>query len=184
MRARLFARAMLAAASPLGFAPCRPDDAPQARAVAAELMGHDVVSVPTILAVQTLQPASSLVLHEDGVVRGLVATLLLKPAAEPILAAGDFNGLQPQAHLLAEPDDAVGFYYVWGIAGASRSASSAVVELCRRLRYGALASLTAYATAATPAGRRVGVTQLGFQPVRHADDDLLVSAPAEQRRAA
>jgi hypothetical protein len=58
------------------------------------------------------------------------------------------------------------------------------MELSRRFRYDVLAELTAYAVAATPVGRHVGVTRLGFEPVRCPGDDLLVSRPQYARVAA
>ena len=184
MIAAVYSQRMIDAGAEIGFTPVRPDEAAEARALAAELMGHEAAPLVTILAIQARQPASSLVFHEDGKVAGLVATLLLVPAAEATLASGDFDGLAPRDDLLGRPGDEIGFYYVWGIAGATKRASSAVMELCRRFRFHALAELTAYAVAATPAGRRVGVGQLGFRPVRGPDDSLVVSPAIKARWAA
>jgi len=148
------------------------------------LMGNDVASVKTIVSILALQRASILVFIEAGSVTGIVATLLLRASAEPTLEAGGFDGLAPDEAFLARPEEPSPIYYLWGIAGATKTASTAVMELSRRLRYGALAELTAYARAATPVGRHVGVTQLGFRPVRRPDDDLLISAPLAARLAA
>ncbi len=175
---------MIKAGAATGFTPASSDEVGDGRAIAAQLMGHDVAPLATILDIQAMQPASSLVWRASGKVAGLVATLLLIPSAEPTLANGDFDGLAPRDELLARPGDAVGFYYIWGIAGATKEASAAVMELSRRLRFDALADLTAYAVAATPAGRRAGVNQLGFRPVRGPDDSLVVSPAIKERWAA
>jgi len=161
----------------VGFTRPEPAEIPQARVVTAQLMGHDVAVAETILAILAIQPASTLVFREAGAVTGVVATLLLKPTAEADLRAGAFSGLRPADAFLARPSDPVTIYYLWGIAGATKTASSAVMELSRRYRYQVLADLTAYAVAATPVGRHVGVTKLGFEAVRYPTDDLLVSPP-------
>jgi hypothetical protein len=179
-----YSRRMLEAAADLGFRPAADEDLPPARIVAAKLMAHQVASEATLSSILARQPASTLIYRDGGVVAGMVATLLLKPEAEPVLRAGDFDGLTPPDALLARAADPVAFYYLWGIAGATKTASSGVMELSHRFRYDVLADLTAYAVAATPVGRHVGVTKLGFGPVRHPDDDLLVSPPQPARVAA
>ena len=168
----------------VGFTRPEPAEIPQARVVTAQLMGHDVAVAETILAILAIQPASTLVFREAGAVTGVVATLLLKPTAEADLRAGAFSGLRPADAFLARPSDPVTIYYLWGIAGATKTASSAVMELSRRYRYQVLADLTAYAVAATPVGRHVGVTKLGFEAVRYPTDDLLVSPPVRTLVAA
>lgn len=184
VNAERYTARMLNAAASLGFAPAEARDLPQARVVAAKLMDHQVASEATLLSILAVQPASTLIFKDAGEVSGMVATLLLRPEAEPVLRSGDFSGLTPPPALLARNADPVGFYYLWGIAGSTKTASSAVMELSRKFRYDALADLTAYAVAATPVGRHVGVTKLGFEPVRHPDDDLLVSAAQLERVAA
>lgn len=179
-----YTRRMLEAAATVGFSPAVAADLPAARVVAAELMEHQVASEATLLGVLSRQPASTLVYRDAGAVSGMVATLLLRPEAEPVLRAGEFDGLTPPDALLAWGADPVAFYYLWGIAGATKMASSAVMELSHLFRYDVLAELTAYAVAATPVGRHVGVTKLGFEPVRHPGDDLLVSRSQHARVAA
>ena len=175
--ADLYTRRMLGAGAGLGFRPALAPDLPPARVIAAKLMAHQVATEATLLSILAQQPASTLILREDGEVAGMVATLLLRPEAEPDLRAGAFDGLTPQAELLARGSDPVAFYYLWGLAGATKSASAAAMELSRQLRYDVLADLTCYAVAATPIGRHVGITRLGMAPVRHPGDDLLVSPP-------
>ena len=184
VNARTYTARMLAAAAKLGFASAVADDLPPARIIAAKLMAHQVASEATLLSILALQPASTVIFRDGGAVAGMVATLLLKPEAEADLRAGAFDGLTPPEALLARDDDPVAFYYLWGLAGDTKTASGAAMELSRQLRYEALAGLTCYAVAATPIGRHVGITRLGMSPVRHPDDNLLVSPPQLERIAA
>jgi hypothetical protein len=175
---------MIEAAARLGFHPAATEELPQARAIASQMMSHEVASEATLGRILAIQPASTLFLREAGEVTGMVSTLLLRPEAEPVLRAGAFDGLTPDETLLAKDQDAASLYYVWGIAGATKSARAAVMELMHSFRFGVLADLTAYAVAATRVGRYVGVTQLGFSPVRNPDDNLIVSLPQIARVAA
>jgi hypothetical protein len=175
---------MIAAGARLGFHPAAAHELSQARAIASQMMSHDVASEATLARILELQPASTLFLKEAGEVSGMVSTLLLRPGAELELREGAFDGLTPDEALLARGDDAATLYYVWGIAGATKSARAAVMDLMHRFRFGVLADLTAYAVAATRVGRYVGVTQLGFAPVRHPNDNLIVSPPQAERIAA
>lgn len=184
INAETYTARMLAAAANLGFAPAVADDLPPARVIAAKLMAHQVASEATLLSIMSLQPASTLIFRDGGEVAGMVSTLLLRPEAEADLKAGAFDGLTPSEALLAGSGDPVAFYYLWGLAGDTKTASGAAMELSRQLRYEALADLTCYAVAATPIGRHVGITRLGMAPVRHPDDNLLVSPPQAGRIAA
>jgi len=175
---------MLQSAARCGFRSADRDELSQARAIASQMMSHEVASETTLGRILELQPASTLFLHEAGAVSGMVSTLLLRPRAEPVLRAGAFDGLSPDEALLARGADGASLYYVWGIAGATKEARAAVMDVMHRFRFDVLAELTAYAVAATRVGRYVGVTQLGFAPVRHPGDNLIVSPPQLARVAA
>ena len=112
--------AMLANAAPLGFAPPRKPQIPAARAMAVKLMDHDVASLRTFEDVLRLQPASLLTFIEDGEVLGVVATLFLRPSVTPILLDGRFDGMAFDLGFLSRPDEAPAYYYIWGIAGATK----------------------------------------------------------------
>ena len=182
--AAAYAKRMIQSASRFGFHPAVSRELAQARAIASQMMSHDVASEATLERVLARQPASTLFLSEAGAVAGMVSTLLLRPEAEPLLLAGTFDGLNPDDSVLARPDDQPTIYYVWGIAGANKAARAAVMKVMHRLRFNVLADLTAYAVAATRVGRYVGVTQLGFSPARHPGDNLIVSPPQAARVAA
>ena len=182
--ARVYGEALLAAGAALGFSPPDAAEARAGRVMAGDLMGHEVAEVGTILALLARQPASTLVFREDARVTGFASTLLLKAGAEAALLADRFDGLRPQEAHLCRPDDPVGLYYVWGVAGSTKAATTAIMRFQAALRYETLADLTAYALAVTPAGRRAGLTQLDYRPARGPDDALIVGAPTAQRRAA
>lgn len=184
LAARTYGEAVLAAGAALGFSPPGRAEAEAGRLMAGDLMGHEVASVETILAVLALQPGSTLVFREGSQVTGFASTLLLRPGADTELLADRFDGLQPPEALLCRAEDPVGLYYVWGVAGSTKAATTAIMRFQAALRYETLAELTAYAFAVTPAGRRAGLTQLDYRPARHADDALIVGAPTAQRRAA
>jgi len=177
------AAAMLEAGADLGFAPAA-GDAPAALALAARLMNCQVACAASVSAAIALQPAAAMVLRQLGRPVGVVATLLLAEDQRAALISGDFDGLAPRADRLCGPQDAPSIYYIWGVAGESRAAKWAAMELCRRFRYGALADLTAFTRVATADGRRAAVSRLGFVPAGRADDNLLISPPTVERRAA
>lgn len=182
--ARDCSAAILAAGQRLGFATPSVADAQTGRVMAEDLMGHAAAPVETIMALLVLQPASTLVFREEGRVTGFASTLLLKRDGEVELLADRFDGLRPPAALLCKPHEPVGLYYIWGVAGSTKTATTAIMRYQAALRYEALAELTAYALAVTPAGRRAGLTQLDYQPARGPDDALIVGAPTARRRAA
>ena len=116
-----YRRAICDVAATLGFSAPTADETPLARALAARLMGHEVASLNTVRSILAIQPASTLVFREAGDISGLVATLLLKSCAEPDLVSGRFDGLAPDDEALGRADEPVSFYYVWGIAGATKT---------------------------------------------------------------
>jgi hypothetical protein len=177
-------QAILELGAELRFTPPEGDEVDAARIVAAKLMDHEVVEAESVLSILAIQPASTLVYREQGEVTGVVATLLLRPAAEPAIVAGRFDGIAPFEPYLARGRDHPSACYYWGIAGATKDASAAAMEFFRRIRFDVLADLTAYVLAATPIGRHVAIKRLGLSPIRHPDDNLLSSGPIAARRAA
>lgn len=116
--------------------------------------------------------------------QGLVATLLLRPAAADKLLRAAFNGLEPDEGDLSSGADVPAAYYIWGVAADTKVARWAAVELSKRLRFDVFPDLPGYMTAATPAGRRGAVTHLGFRPSAARNENLLISPPIAQRQAA
>jgi hypothetical protein len=178
-----YAKAMLAAAADLGFAPAG-EATPAALTLTARLMDCKVADAAAAAAVAALQPAAALVLTELGRPVGVVATLLMRADQTDGLFDGGFDGLRPRADQICAPGQAPAAYYIWGVAGETRTAKWASMELCRRFRFGVLAPLVGYTRVATPDGRRAAQTRLGFGPALGPEDNLLVSPPILERRAA
>jgi hypothetical protein len=175
---------MLAAGARLGFGLPEKDEVEAARELAARLMGCQVASVEAFSEARRRQPAALLVSRQAGRLTGLVATLLLRPEATPRLLSGEFNGLHPAERDLSGPEARASAYYIWGVAAETRTAKWSAMELCKGLRYEALADLVAFMKAATPEGRRAGVERLGFLPIAGAGDDLLCSPAIAREQAA
>ena len=167
-----------------GFIAPALEDFDRVHEMAAQLMSHKVSSVATFKAVQAVQPWSSYVFREDGLITGLMGLLLLRPAALPRLMGGTFDGVEVDTDLLCRDDDVPAIGYGWGFA-ATTPASSAALKACGSpLRFGPLGCLTFVSTAVTPAGRHVCMTRYGYRPMRHPDDNLLISDPIAVRKAA
>jgi hypothetical protein len=154
------------------------------RRLASRLMGCDVASIEAFALAMRLQPGAVMVRRQDGRLSAVVATLLLRQAAESQLLAGRFDGLSPSEDVLTTGDERPAIYYIWGVVADTMRARWAAVELSRRLRHESLGDLIGYMTAATPAGRRGAIQHLGFRPVGAGPESLLISQPVVERRAA
>jgi hypothetical protein len=177
------ANSLTAAGAPLGFSIPTQDEVEEARSLAVRLVGA-VATTDAFVKVRSVQPAALLVSCAAGRVRGIVATLFLSRLGERKLAGGEFNGLDPDLSDLAGRMAPASSYYIWGVGGDTRLARWAAMEFCRRLRNDVLADLPCFTRAATADGRRAAISRLGFHPLRRVDDDLLVSPPIAERRAA
>jgi len=172
-----YSAALLTTAGPLGFSEPVDSEVEDALRMAERLMGCEVATVEALSEARSVQPAAMLVRRDEGGVSALVATLLLRPQAEEKLLSGTFDGRRPDKDDLSEAAEPPSFYYIWGVAAETKMGRWAIGELCRRLRFDALADLPAYMKAATPAGRRGAIVRLGFRPAAASSDDLLVSPP-------
>jgi hypothetical protein len=177
-------REVMAFCAAQGFVPAALKDFERVHAMAAQLMSHKVSSVRTFKAVQAVQPWSSYVFREDGAITGLMGLLLLRRTALSQLLGGSFNGVEVDTDLLSRDCEIPAIGYGWGFA-ATTPASSAALKACGSpLRFGPLGCLTFVSTAVTPAGRHVCMTRYGYRPMRHPDDNLLISDPIAARKAA
>ena len=167
---------MLRSAASVGFFPPSPAEIYEARDLAIRAMGCEIATAEALSEIVRIQPAAILVARQGAQLSAVVANLLLKAQAREKFAANLFSGRDPALEDLCGPDDSPSIYYIWGVAGETKTARGGAMELCRRLRYQALASLTAFTRSATPAGRRAAIARLGFCPVS-SSDDLLVSLP-------
>lgn len=169
---------VIAAAAPFGATPAEAGDLPHAQDLATRLMAHKVASLETYLRVQRIQPAAVLVAKEAGRVTGVAGMLFLRQAAVDQFLAGAFDALDPADDLLTPEGESPAALYAWGVAAATRTGGQAILGGGRAVRLRLFPTITAFTRAVTGAGRHVALTRYGYRPLRHADDDLMVSEPA------
>lgn len=174
---RMDSQGMLAVGRDFDMAPPTEAELPEARALAAQLMDHEVVSIETLIAVQGIQPASSLVYKEGGRITGVSGQLMLKPEAFRVMLAGEFDAVDIDIRLLARDGDLVSLGYGWGIAASTKPAANAVSWVGRTMRLRLFTHIAGFTRAVTPVGRHIALNRYGYQPLRHAEDDLMISLP-------
>jgi hypothetical protein len=183
-RSRLDPEAMLAIAAGIGLDAPRHDEMPMARDLAATLMRQEVVSVPTLRAVQAVQPAATLVFREDGIITGVCGQLLFRPSAVSAIFAGTFDAMEVDTQYLSRPGEIVALGYCWGVAASTKKAALAVIGFSKQVRETLFADLTVFTRAVTPVGRHTALNRHGYVPLRRPDDDLLIRLPERQAVAA
>jgi hypothetical protein len=171
---------MLAIGRELGMAPPTEAELPEARALASTLMDYEVVDVPTLATVLSIQPAAALVFKEDGRITGVAGQLILTARAWAPLLAGEFDALVVDPGYLAREGELVALGYGWGVAASTKPAGYAVNNVGRLFRERIFPNLTVFTRAVTPIGRHVCLTRYGYQPMRHEGDDLMISFPQKQ----
>jgi hypothetical protein len=163
--------------SPHGVSPVKTEDLPEAQELATRLMEHKVASLETYLRVQTVQPAAVLVAKEAGVITGVVGMLFLRQAAVDQILAGEFDALDPATELLTVEGEAPKALYAWGVAASTKLGGQAILVGGRAVRLELFPTITGFTRAVTGAGRHVALTRYGYRPLRHPEDDLMVSEP-------
>ncbi len=168
---------LIAVSAPFGVVPATPDDLPQAQTLASRLMGHKVASLGTYLRVQSVQPAAVLVSKAQGQVTGVMGILFLRQEAVDQLLDGVFDALDPDINLLTVEGETPVAAYAWGVAVADKTAGQAVLGAGNAVKQQLFPTITSFTRTVTGAGRHVALTRYGYRPLRHSDDDLMVSEP-------
>ncbi|MBS0410677.1 MAG: hypothetical protein JSR86_12240 [Proteobacteria bacterium] len=168
---------VIAVSSPFGVAPADPRDLVEAQDLATRLMEHKVASLETYLRVQVIQPAAVLVAKEAGRVTGVAGMLFLRRAGVEQILAGAFDALDPADELLTHEGESPVALYAWGVAAATKLGGQAILGGGRAVRLQLFPTITGFTRAVTGAGRHVALTRYGYRPLRHPDDDLMVSEP-------
>ena len=161
-----------------GVSPVTAADLPEAQELATRLMEHKVATLETYLRVQAVQPASVLVAQGLGRITGVIGVLFLRQAAVDQLLEGAFDALDPDTALLTEEGERPVAAYAWGVAASTKPAGQAVLGGGGAVRQLLFPTITRFTRAVTGAGRHVALTRYGYRPLRHAEDDLMVSEPA------
>jgi hypothetical protein len=180
---RMDFEAMLAIGRENGMTPPSEPELREARALAESLMDHDVVSIETLIAVQRIQPTSTLVFREEGRVTAVAGQLVLKSSCIPPLLAGEFDAMNVDTDYLARDGDLVAIGYAWGIAATTKTGGQAIAGLNRLMR-DLLPHIAGFTRAVTPIGRHVAATRYGYVPLRDDDDELMICLPSREVAAA
>jgi hypothetical protein len=161
-----------------GWAPVREDECVLVREMAAELIGPDVASAETLLAVRRLQAASCLGFHENGRITGVLGYLFLGRSALDDMMAGRFDALKLDVGRLSAADEPPALGYTWGIAAVSKNASAAAYAAAAELRADLWRDLPFVTRAVTPVGRHIAITRGQYTPLRFPDDEFMIRRPA------
>lgn len=181
----VLSRTMLEIGARFGFQQIAVEEFPRARAIASERMQHDVASVETFVAVQRIQPASSLCMKEDGSIVALVAMLWLREAAVAEILAGRFDACDLDPALLSRGAEVPAAGYGWGIAATTKAGGQAALSLGDALTVGPFGPFDLFSRAVTAVGRHISQKRAGCVPLRGPDDDIMFRpALAASRRAA
>ncbi len=160
-------------------------DMPEARALAAELIGPCIATVAVFDAVQLRTGGAAVfVQHEAGQVSGVLGVVPLTPAGLGAVLAETFNARAPDLRHVCGPHDRPAAAYGWGIAGSTKSARKAVVGGTIALHEDAFPDIPLFSRAATPEGERVILGAFGFSRMAGSTTGLMTRAPLLQEHAA
>jgi hypothetical protein len=176
--------ALLAAGREFGMTQPTVPELHEARALASSLMDHEVVGIETLLKVQRIQPASTLVFKEDGRVTAVAGQLILNSTTIKPLLAGEFDALDVNTDFLARDGELVALGYAWGIAASTKPGGQAIGGFNRAVGDRLFPHIVGFTRAVTPIGRHVAATRYGYEPLRYPDDELMISIPGRHAVAA
>jgi len=140
-------------------------DIADARAMAADRIGGEVVSEATLSAVQDITGASVFVAREGGVVTGMTAFFLLRQSGMDALANGTFDTLNVDLEMICRPREIPAGGYAWGFVGTTDKGAGRAVKASLGVRETLFWALPGYTRAATDDGARLIFGTLGFEPV-------------------
>lgn len=150
----------------LGMTLASSDELIEGRALAARTVSPDIATVQTLARVQNLTGASCFTARSpEGGIAGVIAIIPLSPTAQPSLAAGVFDGVNPPDEFVARPGEPVIALYGWGMAGATWRGRATVMAGAIKLHREMFPTLALYGRAATPGGERTLLRRIGAHPV-------------------
>ena len=150
----------------LALSPATYDEIVEGRALAARTVSPNIATVETLAQLQDLTQASSFTFRgADGRLAGVMAIIPLTAAAQPGLAAGVFDGVNPPPDPAARPGEAGVAIYGWGMAGTTLRGRATVMAGAVKLHRELFPTIPLYGRAATPGGERTLLKRIGAQPV-------------------
>ena len=169
----------------LGMTLATRDDIVEGRALAARTVSPNIATVETLAQLQDLTQASSFTFRgADGRLAGVMAIIPLTAVAQPGLAAGVFDGVNPPQDQAARPGEAVVAIYGWGMAGTTLRGRATVMAGAVKLHRELFPTIPLYGRAATPGGERTLLKRIGAQPVPGPGGLVVADAWARVGRAA
>lgn len=169
----------------LGLSPATHDEIVEGRALAARTVSPNIATVETLAQLQDLTQASSFTFRgADGRLAGVMAIIPLTAAAQPGLAAGVFDGVNPPQDHAARPGETVVAIYGWGMAGTTLRGRATVMAGAVKLHRELFPTIPLYGRAATPGGERTLLKRIGAQPVPGPGGLVVADAWARVGRAA
>ena len=164
-----------------GLSPARPDEIAEARDFAADLIGGKNVSPDTLAWVHERTGGCLFLAREEGRLTGVWASVLLTDAGVAACHADAFDALDPDPGHVSKKHQEPAGHYAWGIAGSTRESARRVVGAADALFWSVLSHLPFFTRPATPAGVRLVVERLGFEPVPGSSSGLVWRAPRTDR---
>ena len=169
----------------LGLSPATHDEIVEGRALAARTVSPNIATVETLAQLQDLTQASSFTFRgANGRLAGVMAIIPLTAAAQPGLAAGVFDGVNPPQDHAARPGETVVAIYGWGMAGTTLRGRATVMAGAVKLHRELFPTIPRAGRAATPGGERTLLKRIGAQPVPGPGGLVVADAWARVGRAA
>jgi hypothetical protein len=145
-----------------GLHPAGPGDVPEARTLAADLIGGGVVSEADFARVHRRSRMALFLAREEGRLTGLLAFVPLTAAGTRAVREDRFDAGAPADEHIARPGDEVCALYGWGVAATTKDAARRLIEGARAVGRGPAAHLPTYARPTTEAGHRLMRERLEF----------------------
>jgi hypothetical protein len=157
--------------------PAQPGEFLEARALAARLIGAEIVDPEVLHRVHARSGGGLFLTREQGVLTGVLALVLLSPHGLDAIETDRFDGVDTLVSHVARPSEEVAGLYAWGLCASTPRGARRVVAGARAMRLRVVPDLPCFGRAATPAGRRLMVDHLRCRPVPNSGAGFLAFEP-------
>ena len=169
----------------LGLTLATPTEIVEARAIAARTVGPQVATTSALQAIQDRTACSTFVYRgTETEISGVICIIPLGRAAQPILAAGDFDGRTPPLGMAARPGEPVVAVYGWGMAGTTFRGRAVAMAGVLSIHREIFDSVPMFSRAATRGGERTLLGRMDGRPVPGPGGLVVCPAWNIQRKAA
>jgi len=135
-----------------------------AQAFAARLIGPGIASATTLRRVHEQSGAGVFLAHEEGVLTGVLAFVLLNKVGYEAITANAFDGVDPAPAHVARSGQKSAALYGWGIAASTHSTAKRLIGGLNAIARSAVPDIPYFSRPATPAGERLLIELLKFKP--------------------